>query len=103
MLQLRYNGCSDCLHTATSILRSLGMFKGRNYTVEYHSEHANDRIYSVRRDYIDIFSGAILYNPDTEHWLDFYSNDHTKLVLGMDTDEKRRHVASLVKALAEGK
>lgn len=77
MLQLRYNGCSDCLHTAKSLLRNAGYFSGRDYSVEFHKEHAKDRIYQKRPDYIKTFSGAIIYNPKTEAWIDIYSNDHT--------------------------
>lgn len=77
MLQLRYNGCSDCLRTAKSLLRNCGYFSGKNYTVEFHKEHMKDRIYQKRPDYIKVFSGAIIYNPKTESWIDIYSNDHT--------------------------
>lgn len=82
MLQLRYNGCPDCLRSAQTILTGLGYFKGRDYTVEFHKEHKDDAIYKARPDYIKEFSGAILYNPDSGHWIDFYNNDHTKLVFG---------------------
>lgn len=86
MLQLRYNGCADCLHTAKSLLRNAGYFIGRDYSVEYHKEHMKDRIYQKRPDYIKIFSGAIVYNPDTEAWVDIYSDDHTHCVCcDMDT------------------
>jgi len=77
MLELRYNGCSDCLHTAKSLLRNAGYFVNRDYKVTFHSEHKGDRIYEKRPDYLKVFSGAIIYNPDTESWLDIYSSDHT--------------------------
>ena len=98
MLQLRTNGCPDCLNSARKILRELGMYSPQNYTTELHKEHRNDNIYKVRPDYLRIFSGAILYNPTTEHWIDFYDNDHIKLVLN-NNDETRR----LIKDLEAGK
>ena len=60
MLQLRYNGCADCRNTAEAILRACGYFKGKNYSVEMHSDHAKDKIYTVRADYLNSFTGAIL-------------------------------------------
>ena len=80
MLELRYNGCSDCLRTAKTLLRNIGLFSGRDYKIEFHKEHKDDEIYKRRPDYITIFSGAILYNDDKQAWIDFYSNDHTSCV-----------------------
>lgn len=80
MLQLRYNGCSDCLRTAKSLLRNAGYVSSRDYTVEFHKEHLKDRIYEKRPDYIKVFSGAIIYNPKTESWIDIYNDDHTHCV-----------------------
>ena len=81
MLELRYNGCADCLHTATAVLRNAGYFKDSHYKVVFHGDHKKDRIYEKRPDYISHFSGAIIYNPKTESWIDFYNNDHSKCVL----------------------
>ena len=75
MLELRYGGCSDCLSTAKTLLRNAGMFVNRDYKVEFHQDHKSDRIYSKRPDYLKITSGAIIYNPATESWIDFYSAD----------------------------
>lgn len=86
MLELRYAGCTDCLNTAKSILRNAGMFVNRDYKVEFHQDHKGDRIYQKRPDYLKITSGAILYNPSTEAWIDFYSQDRMKCVLCNYTD-----------------
>lgn len=91
MLELRYNGCADCLNTAKSLLRNAGMFSGRDYRVEFHKEHLGDRIYSKRPDYIKIFSGAIIYNPETESWLDVYDQEHSHCILcDIKTNELNR-------------
>lgn len=75
MLQLRYAGCSDCLSTAKSLLRNAGLLVNRDYTVEYHQDHKADRIYQKRPDYLKVTSGAIIYNPKSEAWIDIYSAD----------------------------
>lgn len=75
MLQLRYAGCSDCLSTAKSLLRNAGLLVNRDYTVEYHQDHKSDRIYQKRPDYLKVTSGAIIYNPKSEAWIDIYSAD----------------------------
>lgn len=75
MLELRYGGCTDCLNTAKTLLRNVGFFVGRDYKIVFHQDHKGDRIYQKRPDYIKVTSGAILYNPATESWLDFYSAD----------------------------
>ena len=96
MLQLRYNGCSDCLHTAKSLLRNAGYFANRNYTVEFHKEHMKDRIYQKRPDYIKTFSGAIIYNPKTEAWLGIYDNEHVHCVAcDMPTDTLKKLIREL--------
>lgn len=77
MLEVRYNGCADCLNTAKSLLRNVGLFVNRDYKIEYHKEHRGDRIYKKRPDYIKSFSGAIIYNPKSEAWIDIYSADKT--------------------------
>lgn len=80
MLELRYNGCADCLHTAKTLLRNAGFFVGKHYKVVYHKDHAKDRIYEKRPDYLRIFSGAIIYNPETESWIDIYDSEHIACV-----------------------
>lgn len=80
MLELRYNGCADCLHTAKTLLRNAGYFVGKHYRVEFHKEHAGDRIYQKRPDYLKVFSGAIIYNPETESWIDIYDSEHIACV-----------------------
>ena len=89
MLELRYNGCPDCLASAKGRLRQLGWFEGRDYSIEYHKEHSSDKIYQARPDYIKTFSGAILYNPNTESWIDFYTPDHEKIAIEMDESTKQ--------------
>lgn len=80
MLEVRYNGCADCLNTTKSLLRNAGLFVNRDYKVEFHKEHRTDRIYEKRPDYIKSFSGAIIYNPKTESWIDIYNDDKTHCV-----------------------
>lgn len=75
MLELRYAGCGDCLDTAKTLLRNIGLFVNRDYIVEFHQDHKGDRIYQKRPDYLKITSGAIIYNPEKEAWIDFYSAD----------------------------
>ena len=96
MLELRYNGCSDCLSTAKTLLRNAGLFSGRDYKVEHHQDHRTDKIYTVRPDYIKITSGAIIYNPDNQSWIDVYDSEHMKCVLcGMSADDLRRSIDAL--------
>lgn len=102
MIELRYNGCPECLNSAQTVLRSIGFFRGRDFKVVHHSDHRSDKIYAARPDYIEIFSGAILYNPDTGHWLDFYSNNHERMVLKAKTESDRKHLKDLVLALISG-
>ena len=73
MLELRYNGCSDCLSSAKSLMAVWGWFNNRDYRVEFHSDHRDDAIYKKRPDYLKHFSGAILYNPQTGAWVDLYN------------------------------
>lgn len=103
MLQLRYNGCAQCLSTAKAVLRNIGLFGGRDYEIEYHDAHRQDKIYTKRKDYLDIFSGAIMYNPETGHWIDFYSPDHERLVLKTNTEQEKETAAQLIRDLAAGK
>ena len=93
MLEVRYNGCADCLTTVKGILRKVNMYVGRDYTVAYHKEHSDDKIYSVRPDYIKVFSGAIIYNPDRQAWIDVYDDEHMKCVLcDLTTDELKASI-----------
>lgn len=106
MLELRYNGCPDCLRSAQTVLTGLGFFRGRDYSVEFHKEHKNDAIYKARPDYIKEFSGAILYNPDSGHWIDFY-DANGKLVFGAvskdsDREQNRLRNTALVNTLRNG-
>lgn len=73
MLELRYNGCPDCLTSAKALLSVWGWFNNRDYRVEFHSDHKKDAIYKKRPDYLKHFSGAILYNPKTGAWIDLYN------------------------------
>lgn len=102
MLQLRYNGCSDCKNTAEAILRSCGFFKGKDYSVEMHGDHAKDKIYKVRGDYLNSFTGAIFYNTETQHWYDFYKKDG-KTALLPNTEENRATLIKIFKDLKDGK
>ena len=98
MLELRYAGCSDCLITAKSVLRNAGFFVNKDYKIEFHQDHRGDRIYQKRPDYLDISSGAILYNPATEAWIDFYSSDRLKCILCSNPTEA---TAKLVRELSQ--
>lgn len=80
MLQVRYGGCTDCLNTAKTLLRNAGLFVNRDYSVEFHQDHKTDRIYEKRPDYLKVTSGAIIYNPKSESWIDIYSDDKTHCV-----------------------
>ena len=102
MLELRYNGCTNCLDSVKATLRTIGVFQNRHYKVEYHDSHKNDLIYKKRPDYLRQFSGAILYNPDSQHWLDFYDKDGSKRLLKADTDDSKAKVRSLYLLLEEG-
>lgn len=73
MLELRYNGCSECLTSAKALLGVWGMFEHKAYRVEFHSDHRKDKIYEKRPDYLKHFSGAILYNPKSGAWIDLYN------------------------------
>lgn len=102
MLQLRYNGCADCKNTAEAILRACGYFVGKNYSVEMHSDHAKDRIYRFRGDYLKSFTGAILYNTETEHWYDFYDKEGKTAMLP-NTPEKKEKLTKIFQDLNDGK
>lgn len=102
MLELRYAGCPGCLKSAQTILRRVGYTCPQNYRVEFHSDHREDKIYQYRPDYLKEFNGAILYNPDTQHWLDFYSDDKITLALQVDNEANKKKTYSLVSALGKG-
>ena len=102
MLELRYNGCPGCKDSAEAVLRAAGFFPGINFKVEYHDSHKNDKIYKKRPDYLTEFTGAILINPDTQHWIDFYSMDRMKLVINVTDEKSRKVVVNLVNALGKG-
>lgn len=99
MLELRYGGCGDCLNTAKALLRNVGLFVNRDYYVTFHQDHRSDRIYSKRPDYLKITSGAIIYNPETESWIDFYSQDKMHCDV-CDMDSKK--FSGLVRELNRG-
>lgn len=94
MIQLRYNGCPDCLTSAKILLSNMGFTNGRHYTVEFHSDHRRDPIYKKRPDLIKHFSGAILYNPDNQHFIDLYNGEANII---KNTDRNRETVKSLFK------
>lgn len=75
MIELRYNGCPGCLESAKSLMTAFGYFNGKDYRVEFHAEHRDDAIYKARPDYLELFNGAILYNPKNGSWIDFYPSD----------------------------
>lgn len=102
MLELRYAGCPGCLKSAQTILRRVGYTAPQNYRVEFHSDHRSDKIYQIRPDYLKEFNGAILYNPDTQHWVDFYDKDHEELVLTVENEANKKKVASIIDALSKG-
>ena len=79
------------------------MFIDKHFNIVYHDEHKKDKIYKVRPDYLEIFSGAILYNPKTGHWIDFYDREHIKKVVKTNTPEEKASFAKLVKELDSGK
>ena len=102
MLELRYNGCSGCRDSAEAILRAAGFFPGINYRVEFHGDHRTDKIYKKRPDYLTEFSGAILINPETMHWIDFYTMDRMKLAIKCENEDDAKKVAKLVAVLGQG-
>lgn len=73
MIELRYNGCPDCLTSAKALLSAMGYTNNRHYTVTFHDEHRRDPIYKKRPDLIKHFSGAILYNPKNQNFIDLYN------------------------------
>lgn len=89
MIEMRYNGCPDCLSSAKALMTLFGFLPHRNYRVEFHDDHREDAIYKARPDYLKHFSGVILYNPDTEQWIDLYpsgsniiaSSEENKLIV----------------------
>lgn len=102
MLELRYAGCPGCLKSAQTLLRRVGYTAPQNYRVEFHSDHRSDPIYKIRPDYLSEFNGAILYNPSTQHWIDFYNNEHTELQFDVTNETNKKKLSTLVKALDDG-
>lgn len=102
MIQLRYNGCPSCLKSVKTVLSAVGYFAPQNFIVEFHSDHKDDAIYKLRPDYLSEFSGAILYNPDTQHWVDFYDKEHLSMVLTATNKKEKDHLRSLFEALKDG-
>lgn len=102
MLELRYRGCPDCLKSCQTLLRRIGYTAPQNYRVEFHSDHRDDKIYKIRPDYLKEFSGAILYNPDTQHWIDFYDKEHKSIQFDVTTEANKKKLSTLVKALDDG-
>lgn len=101
MLELRYNGCPDCLNTAKAILRSCGYFEREHYRVTFHSDHRDDKIYTVRPDYLKKFTGAILYNTERQSWYDFYTKDRSTTALLPNTRENKDKLISIFKELSK--
>lgn len=87
MLELRYNGCGDCLSSAKILLSVWGWRNNRDYRVEFHSDHKKDPIYQKRPDYLKHFAGAILYNPKTGAWIDLYNGGSN--IIASDDYNKR--------------
>ena len=102
MLEVRYGGCGQCLSSVKKVLSSIGRYEGKDFRVEFHADHKRDKIYEKRPDYINEFSGAILYNPDTQHWVDFYSSDHSKMVMTAKDDEAINRLKAAYEALQRG-
>lgn len=100
MIELRYNGCPDCLKTAKTVMRNLGFFPSRDFIIAYHKEHKSDAIYQKRPDYLKKFTGCILYNTESEHWIDFY-NSRGELVFGAEGGDHDYNL-QLVQALIAG-
>ena len=73
MIELRYNGCPECIASAKVLLAGFGLRNNKDYRVEFHYDHRDEPIYKKRPDYIKHFSGAILYNTDTGAWVDLYN------------------------------
>ena len=96
MLELRYAGCPDCLSSMKAVLRNVGYYPSKNYRVTYHDDHRKDAIYTKRPDYLKKFTGGILYNPDTEQWLDFYDTAHEKLIVKANTEDEKRRLLALL-------
>jgi hypothetical protein len=89
MIELRYNGCADCLRSAKTLLAVWGWRNNVDYRVEFHSDHKDDPIYKKRPDYLKHFSGAIIYNTKTGAWIDLY-NGGSNII---SSDEYNRKMA----------
>lgn len=85
-----------------TVLRAVGWHSPQNYIVEFHRDHKEDAIYSVRPDYLKEFSGGIMYNPSTKHWIDFYDKEHASMVLTAENQAKKDKLKSLLDALSKG-
>lgn len=93
MLELRYNGCPDCLTSAKTLLSIWGLFNNKDYRVEFHDDHKDEPLYQKRPDYLKHFSGAILYNPKTSAWIDLY-NGGSNII--SSSEENKNMVYSLI-------
>lgn len=99
MLEFRYNGCPECKSSCLKVLRACGYHPGRDFRVEYHDDHRSDKIYEVRPDYLKIFSGGIMYNPDTQEWFDFYDKEHLSMQLVATNKEEKDQIIALMRQL----
>lgn len=96
MLEFRYNGCPDCKRSCLKVLRACGYHPGTHFRIEFHGDHREDAIYKVRPDYLKIFSGGIMYNPETERWFDFYDEEHMSIQLVATNQEEKAQVRALI-------
>lgn len=94
MIELRYNGCPDCLTSAKTLLSVWGLFNNRHYTVQMHSDHRDEQMYKAHPEYLKKFSGAVLYNPKTGAWIDLYNG--TANIIS-SCDENKATVMKLIK------
>ena len=95
MLELRYNGCTDCRKSMRVFLSNCGMREGKEYYLVFHKEHKEDDIYKKRPDYLKGISGGILYNPDTKSWIDLYPDGANLLDCDSDNIDIIRRFAGL--------
>lgn len=99
MLEFRYNGCPECKSACLRVLRAAGYFAPDHFKIVFHKDHKDDKIYKVRPDYLKIFSGGIMYNPDTQSWFDFYDNEHLSMVLTAKNKKEVERVQNLMASL----
>lgn len=76
-LQLRYNGCHGCLVNSKATLKEAGLRYSRDFIVEMHGDHKDEDVYKVHPEFLKKFTGAILINPDTQSFINFYPNDES--------------------------